>query len=185
MQIFPPDCAQRKPPQHVPGAKGANYEIRVISTNGKSGKCPYYTANRLRFQEKSELFKNFVNYDKVLCQWYYVNSVTQSCPKIELFGILYHIWCRLPLRDSKYGLCRNSCAEYAWCKSHLLLCILQDLLHHLRLLRFGFRLARSAAKIAAPSAGTATQRMPPGGALTNSRLPSSSNSRYPPVLASV
>ena len=84
--------------------KEVNYEIRVISTNGKSGKCPYYTANRLRFQEKSELFEIFVNYDKVLCQWYYVKLATQSCPKIELFRSLYHIWWRLRRGGSKYGL---------------------------------------------------------------------------------
>ena len=84
--------------------KEVNYEIRVISTNGKSGKCPYYTANRLRFQEKSELFEIFVNYDKVLCQWYYVKLATQSCPEIELFRSLYHIWWRLRRGDSKYGL---------------------------------------------------------------------------------
>ena len=53
--------------KHTPSIIGTNYEIRVISTNGKSGKCPYYTSNRLRFQEKSELFEIFVNYDKVLC----------------------------------------------------------------------------------------------------------------------
>ena len=84
--------------------KEVNYEIRVISTNGKSGKCPYYTANRLRFQEKSELFEIFVNYDKVLCQWYYVKLATQSCPKIELSWSLYHIWWRLRRGGSKYGL---------------------------------------------------------------------------------
>ena len=71
--------------------KEVNYEIRVISTNGKSGKCPYYTANRLRFQEKSELFEIFVNYDKVLCQWYYVKSVTEGRLKTELFRKLHHI----------------------------------------------------------------------------------------------
>lgn len=104
MQSFRANRAERALPQHDPGANGANYEIRVISTDGKSGKCPYYSANRLRFQEKSELFEIFVNYDKVLCQWYYVKLATQSCPKIELSWSLYHIWWRLRRGGSKYGL---------------------------------------------------------------------------------
>ena len=91
MQSFRTNRAERALPQHDPGANGANYEIRVISTNGKSGKCPYYTANRLRFQEKSELFEIFVNYDKALCQWYYVKSATEGRPKTELFRKLHHI----------------------------------------------------------------------------------------------
>ena len=91
MQSFRANRAERALPQHDPGANGANYEIRVISTDGKSGKCPYYNANRLRFQEKSELFEIFVNYDKALCQWYYVKSVTEGRPKTELFRKLHHI----------------------------------------------------------------------------------------------
>ena len=91
MQSFRTNRAERALPQHDPGANGANYEIRVISTDGKSGKCPYYSANRLRFQEKSELFEIFVNYDKALCQWYYVKSVTEGRPKTELFRKLHHI----------------------------------------------------------------------------------------------
>ena len=77
--------------KHTPSIIATNYEIRVISTNGKSGKCPYYIANRLRFQEKSELFEIFVNYDKALCQWYYVKSATEGRPKTELFWKLHHI----------------------------------------------------------------------------------------------
>ena len=91
MQSFRTNRAERALPQHDPDANGANYEIRVISTDGKSGKCPYYSANRLRFQEKSELFEIFVNYDKVLCQWYYVKSATEGRPKTELFRKLHHI----------------------------------------------------------------------------------------------
>lgn len=91
MQSFRTNRAERALTQHDPGANGANYEIRVISTDGKSGKCPYYNANRLRFQEKSELFEIFVNYDKALCQWYYVKSVTEGRPKTELFWKLHHI----------------------------------------------------------------------------------------------
>ena len=86
MQSFRTNRAERALPQHDPGANGANYEIRVISTDGKSGKCPYYNANRLKFQEKSELFEIFVNYDKALCQWYYVKSATESRPKTKLFS---------------------------------------------------------------------------------------------------
>ena len=62
---------------------------------------------------------------------------------------------------------------------------MQDFFHRRCLPRFGFPLTSRHASVDAASAGAATQSTPSGGALTNSRLPSSSTSRYPAVHASV
>ena len=62
---------------------------------------------------------------------------------------------------------------------------MQDSFHRRCLPRFGFPLTSRHASVDAASAGAATQSTPSGGALTNSRLPSSSTSRYPAVHASV
>ena len=62
---------------------------------------------------------------------------------------------------------------------------MQDFVHRRCLPRFGFPLTSRHASVDAASAGAATQSTPSGGALTNSRLPSSSTSRYPAVHASV
>ena len=122
----------------------------------------------------------------MLRQWYYVKLATQSCPKIELFRSLYHIWWRLRRGGSKYGFTRRiSCTRDSLCKYNLPFCRMQDFFHRRCLPRFGFPLTSRHASVDAASAGAATQSTPSGGALTNGRSPSSSTSRYPAVHASV
>ncbi len=72
-------------------------------------------------------------------------------------------------------------ARDSLCKYNLLFCRMQDFFHRRRLPRFGFPLTSRHASVDAASAGAATQSTPSGGALTNSRLPSSSTSKYPPT----